>query len=222
VTDGTSSGSKMLLDLNPGVSNSDPALLTRAGNKLFFRADNGLVGGELFVTDGTPAGTKLFCDLWSSGHGWPAWLTVCDGILYFSGNDGKVGRELFRVDGTPGTVEHLGFGCGRTLPQLDSTDALIGQTLTLTGSSAPTAAGIVAVSIPKPPVAVPGTVTAGCAVWVDQATLAVVQQPAGKTWSLNVAMPNDPTLIGAQLRLQSAYAPVPLSVSNGLQVTIGK
>ena len=40
----------------------DPPLLTPAGDTLFFRADDGVHGSELWKTDGTEEGTVLVAD----------------------------------------------------------------------------------------------------------------------------------------------------------------
>lgn len=64
VTDGTTGGTKIVKDLNPGAGSSYPFQMTPVGNKLFFLASNvpgqstSGAGYTLFVTDGTGANTK--------------------------------------------------------------------------------------------------------------------------------------------------------------------
>ncbi|HSL19290.1 MAG TPA: ELWxxDGT repeat protein [Methylomirabilota bacterium] len=47
-TDGTSSGTLQALDVNPGADSSSPDEWTRAGRRLFFAADDGIHGRELW------------------------------------------------------------------------------------------------------------------------------------------------------------------------------
>src|SRR5689334_6394770 len=46
-TDGTSAGTLRVKDINPGPGGSAPALLTRHGSLLYFRADDGVHGPAL-------------------------------------------------------------------------------------------------------------------------------------------------------------------------------
>ena len=48
VTDGTPEGTQLVADINPGANSSDPSELTVFGDELFFVADNGETGKELF------------------------------------------------------------------------------------------------------------------------------------------------------------------------------
>jgi ELWxxDGT repeat protein len=49
VTDGTSAGTAMLADLNPGATNSNPTDFTRAGGLVYFAANDGTSGIELWA-----------------------------------------------------------------------------------------------------------------------------------------------------------------------------
>lgn len=80
--------------------------LTMVGTNLFFVADGGSTGDELWKSNGTPEGTLLMRDIWAgpSGSG-PTDLTNVRGTLYFAAEDGVNGRELWKTNGTPkGTV----------------------------------------------------------------------------------------------------------------------
>ncbi len=46
----------------PGIPSSDPEGLTRAGSLVYFTADDGVHGRELWCTDGTAANTRLLLD----------------------------------------------------------------------------------------------------------------------------------------------------------------
>ena len=77
--------------------------LTDVAGRLFFTADDGVHGTELWTTNGTAEGTVLVADInpGSSGSA-PTALTAIDGVLLFSANDGVHGSELWRSDGTVG------------------------------------------------------------------------------------------------------------------------
>ena len=118
VSDGTAEGTKLLVDLNPGVDGSDPTNFVEFNNKLYFAADNGESGAELFVTDGTEEGTQLVADI-NPGAGSSLSLayffsgistaiigyvdnnlTEFNDKLYFTANNGENGSELYVTDGT--------------------------------------------------------------------------------------------------------------------------
>lgn len=113
VSDGTAEGTQLLKDLYPGESNygyangSFPTNFVELNNKLYFTADDGKSGNELFVTDGTAEGTKLAVDITPGADengniqtSYPSNLVEFNGKLYFSANDGVHGNELFVSDGT--------------------------------------------------------------------------------------------------------------------------
>jgi ELWxxDGT repeat protein len=70
-----------------------------------FSADDGANGTELWVTDGTAAGTSLLKDINSSGgaSSQPVGFTALgNGKVLFRANDGSDGSEVWVTDGTPG------------------------------------------------------------------------------------------------------------------------
>ncbi len=74
------------------------------GKYVFFVADNGTNGRELYRTDGTDAGTILLKDINPSGNASPKNMVVFKNELYFSAYDGNAGK-LYRTNGTAtGTV----------------------------------------------------------------------------------------------------------------------
>ncbi len=123
-TDGTPSGTRMVVDLIPGpggayyLSDSrmnywrtDSALWkpVSLGNQLFFQGEDSNRGGEIWKTDGTAAGTVLVKDI-RPGPGSGGFRRGCvlGGKVYFFAWDGK-GYALWRTDGTaPGTVKIQG------------------------------------------------------------------------------------------------------------------
>jgi ELWxxDGT repeat protein len=92
----------LVKDIRPGVATSNPRRLVAAGDKLFFTADDGVHGRELWVSDGTAAGTVLVKDIWPGSIGSaPDQLLAFGDVVYFAANDGRSGNELWVSDGTP-------------------------------------------------------------------------------------------------------------------------
>ena len=95
-----------MADLNAGPTGSGPSYLTNVNGTLFFAANDGVHGTELWKTDGTGSGTVLVKDIdpGSVGSNIKGIVNV-NGTLYFSANDGTHGNELWKSDGTAaGTV----------------------------------------------------------------------------------------------------------------------
>ena len=106
VTDGTSPGTKMVKDINPGAGSSigNDQLMAYNG-KVYFGANDGTNGKQLWVSDGTSAGTYMLKSI-APMHTTPANISaVLNGKLYFAATDGTTGNELWETDGsTAGTV----------------------------------------------------------------------------------------------------------------------
>lgn len=97
----------LVLDINPGTSNGSPGDLTVFNNLIYFDADDSSgtntggtdVGRELWVTDGTAAGTSLVADIRTgSASSSPFNYFIFNNTLYFTANDGAA--ELWTSDGT--------------------------------------------------------------------------------------------------------------------------
>jgi ELWxxDGT repeat protein len=118
VTDGTIPGTHLLGDLWPGYEGSvaygsfypDEVKPVVFGSSVFFAADDGVSGNELWSTDGTSANTRLAVEVRPGYFGsYPSELTVWNGYLLFFADD-ATGRGLWRSDGTPaGTAELASF-----------------------------------------------------------------------------------------------------------------
>ncbi|MBT1701942.1 ELWxxDGT repeat protein [Chryseosolibacter indicus] len=100
-TDGTSNGTVMVKDINPGINGSDPSLFTYSNGLVFFSAHDGSRGRELWKSDGTTQGTSIVMDIMRVvGSSNPSSLTNMNGLLYFVTNDGQHGYEIWITDGT--------------------------------------------------------------------------------------------------------------------------
>jgi ELWxxDGT repeat protein len=96
---------KLVKNVNPGSADSEPNDFTKLGTRVYFRADDGANGMELWRTDGTPSGTKLFKNINPAGGSDPNNFVVLGSRLYFTADDGIHGHELWKSDGTAaGTV----------------------------------------------------------------------------------------------------------------------
>ena len=86
----------MVKDIYSGSSHGSPLSLTAIGNTLYFRADDGTNGEELWKSDGTASGTVMVKDINSgTGDSSPAWLTAVGNTLYFAADDESSGEELY-------------------------------------------------------------------------------------------------------------------------------
>jgi ELWxxDGT repeat protein len=97
-TDGTTAGTVMVKDINPGVLNSNPSNFVFSSPYVYFLADNG-VSRQLFRTDGTAAGTFQIGDFDVTT---PHLLTAHDHKLFFTASASAmagIGSELFYTTG---------------------------------------------------------------------------------------------------------------------------
>ena len=111
-SDGTETGTVLVKDIRPGNSpygtplSSSPRELTAVGNRLYFSADDGVTGRELWRSNGTTAGTVLVKDIRPGNSDGdplgsdPEHLTAVDGSLFFAARDDEHGVELWKSDGT--------------------------------------------------------------------------------------------------------------------------
>ena len=97
VSDGVTT--TFLGDLEPGAPSSRPTGFTTVGACSLFAAAGGGLGHELWLTDGTAAGTVPVLDLAPrGGASTPRAITPAGGRIYFVADDSFHGRELFAVD----------------------------------------------------------------------------------------------------------------------------
>jgi len=141
-SNGTAAGTTMVADINPGTTTSwyytgvygtftntvtttgsYPYNLTNVNGKLYFTANDGTHGTEVWKSDGTAAGTTLVQDIYTGSStrsytnyyyygtetrsaaipnsSYPGGLTNLNGTLLFAANDGTHGNELWMVPAGP-------------------------------------------------------------------------------------------------------------------------
>ncbi len=103
-SDGTAAGTRLVRDIyvgsNPNNSrpySSDPTNLTNLNGVLFFSANNGIHGRELWRTHGTAPGASLAANIQpGAASSNPAEFSVINNVIYFSANS-PLGREVWQA-----------------------------------------------------------------------------------------------------------------------------
>ena len=91
----------VLEDIHPGPRSGAGFTVVELGGRLYFGADDGALGSELWVSDGTAAGTLPVVDLCPGAcAGLRSEPVVAGGRLWFAGDDGLRGAEPWVSDGT--------------------------------------------------------------------------------------------------------------------------
>ena len=114
-------GVQLIKDINTSTELSGSAAqypvqpVDLASGKLLVMND-GVHGDELWITDGTPTGTRMVRDIWPGPDSpYIQQFVLMGGIAYFWANDGVNGAELWRSDGTTaGTRIVVNIGAGST------------------------------------------------------------------------------------------------------------
>ncbi len=96
-------GAPTLIEIRPGPLGSDPQGLLVFDSRIWFSADDGVSGRELWVSDGTAAGTRLVADINPGSAGSDptgfTGLSTAPRTVYFAASEPSHGRELWRSTG---------------------------------------------------------------------------------------------------------------------------
>ena len=141
-SDGTTSGTTVLKDINPGDGDSMAYIYLQStffNNELYFWADNGANGTELWKTDGTQQGTVMVKDInFGIAHSLPKLResVELDGKMYFIATTSTQGRELWVTQGSESTthiVSDLFVGPSGGIPSAAVQLAVLGDTIFFSG-----------------------------------------------------------------------------------------
>lgn len=101
ISEGTGPGTRRLADVHPGPPGSFPREAFRFGNRVFFAADDGTHGVELWYYEGNGV-PRLFADLAPNGDFHPRDFVSLQGKFLFTGIGGPGTRRILWIsDGTP-------------------------------------------------------------------------------------------------------------------------
>lgn len=237
VTDGTANGTIVLsTTVNMAQTTNFEYSLTRIGNgSVVAFHGSSAQGFELWVTNGTPQGTKILDFRAGSWSGMPAWTFARARENFVLGlDDGKIGFEPHAIALTwfgAAFNEPYGRGCAGSngVPRLRGT----GGAPTLGNSNfalelenaLPNAIAVLGLS-PKPA----GLAIGPCTLYIDIATsiLEGRQTDANGKLRIPVVVPNNPSLIGINVYWQEIVIDPKgsliskFALSNGLRTLVGQ
>jgi len=131
----TSWDARLLKDIYPSSTGSSPGSLTNVNGTLFFSANDGTNGSELWKSDGTTSGTVIVKDIYPGGSGSSvSSLTNVNGTLFFSASGQNSGTELWQAvpigDSTSVMYESSGIAYNTAFisNETNGTEAWIGGT----------------------------------------------------------------------------------------------
>jgi len=118
-TDGTAAGTVMIKDINPGLADSKPLETESAqhnsflyNNEVYFSANDGVHGCELWKTDGTEAGTVMVKETntdpvttYNPSNGNPSRMIVYNNKLYYQSYTNGITNLGFQAWESDGTTE---------------------------------------------------------------------------------------------------------------------
>jgi ELWxxDGT repeat protein len=122
-SNGTADGTVMVKDIRSGSESSIPMYVDHLLHKsavelngfLYFAANDGVKGRELWSTNGTEDGTTIVKDIRNGGTGSsPREFLLTADRIFFKATSGTYGKELFVTNGTSTTLFHDFYGGGNT------------------------------------------------------------------------------------------------------------
>ncbi len=233
VSDGTLPGTRMVKDIGLGSEGlylrwmSYPSGMMSTGRWLYFAADDGVHGMELWRTDGTTARTTLVHDMAPGvGGATPATFAICRGELLFSATASPHGRELWSLE-VGAHTQRFGSGCGASkIPRLDATLPQLGTKLSIELTrAAPGSTGLLFLGLELQDITYLGH---GCSIYIDlglpYVSTPVVADPQGVA-SVQTLLPSSPALHGLNLTMQGGMTspgspPLGVDLSNGLLLAV--
>lgn len=169
---------------------------------------------------GNTSGVSQVCHL--SGKYSAGESILCDGDLFLVADHDNLGREIYQLP-LPGAYVEEREGASSDV-RLTATVPRLGSTVTIEGVNQPQPGlGLLYYSAYTGN-AFPYPTDPEGPVWLNPLGLTLVSVVSGPTWTRSFPVPNNPSLIGKQLALQTLYFPnfnFPMTVSNGLQVVVG-
>lgn len=137
-SNGTENGTNLVKDINPGNKSglqnyNDKQEFTVINDILYFSANDGINGFELWKSDGTEAGTFMIKDIkaetgYVNDGSYPRSFAVLNSTIYFIAND-NIGTGLWKTDGTAsGTVKILNLNDTRILKSVNNKLFLVAET----------------------------------------------------------------------------------------------
>ena len=112
-SDGTATGTFMIMDIEPGVASSSPYNITAANDKIYFSANTISNGIEPWVSDGTAGGTQLLMDIKAGDvSSYPTeFIGYKDRVYFVTDGDNSYLGAIWKTDGTTagtGLLKNLG------------------------------------------------------------------------------------------------------------------
>lgn len=204
---------------NPYV---DPVEVVAVGDTVYFTARlNGVK--QIYVTDGTPAGTHTLASVMGpsgvNGAPWasePRELTLVGGKLAFIGEDAQGNAKAYTIANIGAHALDLGPHSGG--PTLDASTPRLGQTLALRGYRAEGQGNVF--MWPGAPRALALPLAPGSLAWLDPQASVFLGRTTTPDWTLSVPLPAAPALVGSFATVQAfSNAPVP-AASNGVLLVL--
>jgi ELWxxDGT repeat protein len=200
-------------------------LLALGARRMLFVASDAQHGSELWITDGTQAGTRLFLETMPGPESaQPELLGQVAGLAYGALDYSSYGREPFVLRYGAGQSD-AGRSCGTGGSILFADDPVLGTTMNVQAAFVPVHSLSVLLlgGIEPRPLRLPG---GECFAQVDLAQLLAMWllAPQSGRWSLALPIPNDSQLHGLRFAMQAIHVSPGGSIeaTQGLHMALGR